>query len=133
MAPDLRALRPDEREGALTLLMRVFGQAPAAEDVEVELAVVDPQRFYGAFEGDRLVGAAGSLALTTTASWAPSWPASSRTSTRPTQRWRSPGRRLPSSGPPGGVERVEPAAALLAPAYAGASSSPSRCTSAWST
>ena len=46
--PDLRALRPDELEGALTLLTLVFGRAPAAEDVEVELAVVDPRRFYGA-------------------------------------------------------------------------------------
>ena len=90
--------------------MRVFGQAPAAEDVEVELAVVDPQRFYGAFEGDRLVGTAGSFALTTTASWAPSWPASSRTSTRPTQRWLSPGAppsvvRAPGWGRAGGAGR----------------------------
>ena len=74
--PDLRTLRPDDLEGALTFLTLVFGQPPAAEDVEVELAVVDPARFYGAFEdgafedgapghGERLVGTAGSFALTT--------------------------------------------------------------------
>lgn len=168
MPPDLRALRPDELEGALTLLTLVFGQAPAAEDVEVELAVVDPQRFYGAFEGDRLVGTAGSFALTTTVpggaveplagvTWVGVDPAHRRrgvlgafmarqlgdlyaAGTAVAALWASQGAiyqrygygaatwhlavALPRGAafrrpvPPGGVERVEPAAQLLAPAYA---------------
>lgn len=65
MTPDLRTLRPDELEGALTFLTLVFGQAPSADDVEVELAVVDPDRMLGAYVEDRLVGIAGSFALTT--------------------------------------------------------------------
>lgn len=63
MTTDLRTLRPDELEEALTLLTLVFGQPPAPEDVDVELAVVDPDRFYGAFHDGRLIGAAGSFAL----------------------------------------------------------------------
>ncbi len=65
MTPHLRTLRPDELEGALTFLTLTFGQAPSDDDVEVELAVVDPDRVMGAYVEDQLVGVAGSFALTT--------------------------------------------------------------------
>ena len=63
MPPVVGPLAPAHLGWALELLSRVFGQPPQPDDVDVELALVDPARFYGAYDGDRLVGTAGSFAL----------------------------------------------------------------------
>ena len=63
MSPDVRTLEPAQVPHAWELLERAFGHGPHPEDVEVELALVDPSRFYGGFLGDELVATAGSFAL----------------------------------------------------------------------
>ncbi|MCW2613681.1 MAG: hypothetical protein JWN08_675 [Frankiales bacterium] len=48
MAAVVTSLDPTDVERALSLLLEVFGQQEHPEDVAVELATVDPARFYGA-------------------------------------------------------------------------------------
>ena len=48
MAVDLRTLRAAELPEAWSLLARAFGHTPHPSDVDVELALVDPARAYGA-------------------------------------------------------------------------------------
>lgn len=62
MPPDVRPLDPADLDRAFVLGALVFAAAPQEADREVELAVVDPDRFYGAYDGDALVGTAGSFA-----------------------------------------------------------------------
>jgi len=57
----LRTLAPSDLLPAWHVLGRAFGQGQHDEDTEVELALVDPARFYGAWDGDRLVATAGSF------------------------------------------------------------------------
>ena len=61
--PVVRALAPTDLERGFRLLEQAFGHSPQDEDVPVELALVDPARFYGAYAGDELVGTAGSFAF----------------------------------------------------------------------
>lgn len=64
MTADVRPLDPADLERGYLLLDRVFGQHSHPEDLAGELALVDPDRFYGAYDGDRIVGTAGSFAFT---------------------------------------------------------------------
>lgn len=65
--PAVRRLAPEDLERALTLLALAFGQSPQPADVDVELAVADPARLYGAYDDTGgLVGTAGSFALSMT-------------------------------------------------------------------
>ena len=61
MTATVRTLQSSELPGALAVLERAFGGAPHPEDVAIELSTVDPDRTYGAFSGDELVGTAGSF------------------------------------------------------------------------
>ena len=63
MAVDLRALTVPELPAAWALLSRAFGQTPHPDDVDVELALVDPARTYGADVDERLVATAAGLGL----------------------------------------------------------------------
>lgn len=60
---ELRTLTPDELRPAFLLLEHAFGTTPHEDDVAVELAVADPARTYGAFDGQDLVATAGSFAF----------------------------------------------------------------------
>ena len=64
MTPEVRTLQPDQAERAFTLLERTFGGVPHPDDLAVEMSVVDPARFYAAWDGDELVGTAGSFDFT---------------------------------------------------------------------
>jgi predicted acetyltransferase len=59
----IRTLQPSDVGAAWALLEQAFGGAPHAEDDEVEHGVVDPCRFYGAYDGDAPVATAGSFAF----------------------------------------------------------------------
>ncbi len=61
IAVDVRTLRADELPTAWALLMRAFGSVPHRDDVDVELALVDPARAYGADVDGRLVATAASF------------------------------------------------------------------------
>lgn len=61
MATVVRTLDPAEVAAAFAALERTFGSAPHPQDVPVELAVVQPERFYGAWDDGDLVGTAGSF------------------------------------------------------------------------
>ena len=61
MAVDIRTLTPAELPEAWAVLSRAFGHASHPEDVEVELALLDPARTYGAHVDDRLVATAASF------------------------------------------------------------------------
>ena len=61
MVVDVRALSGPELPAAWALLSRAFGQTPHPADVEVELALVDPARAYGAHADGRLVATAASF------------------------------------------------------------------------
>jgi predicted acetyltransferase len=63
MAVDVRPLAPPELEQAWALLSRAFGQTPHPDDTDVELALVDPARAYGAEVDGRLVATAASFDL----------------------------------------------------------------------
>ncbi len=63
MPADVRRLAPAELPEAWALLNRAFGSSVSAQDTEVELATVDPARWYGARVEDRLVATAGSFAF----------------------------------------------------------------------
>jgi predicted acetyltransferase len=63
VSPDVRTLEPAQVPGAWEVLERAFGHGPSPEDTDVELALVDASRFYGAFLDDELVATAGSFAL----------------------------------------------------------------------
>ena len=63
MAVDVRTLRGTELPHAWELLERTFGHVPHPDDVDVELALVDPARTYGAEVDGRLVATAGSFDL----------------------------------------------------------------------
>ena len=58
---DIRTLAPGDLETAFAVLESAFGGAPHPDDTEVELSVVDPARFYGAFDGEQQVATAGSF------------------------------------------------------------------------
>ena len=64
--PDTRVLSPDDLIAAWELLGRAFGGSDPVEDRDVEVALVDPSRFFGTYDGDELVAVAGSYALTLT-------------------------------------------------------------------
>jgi predicted acetyltransferase len=61
MAVDVRVLTEPELPAAWSLLMRAFGQPPHPDDVEVELALVDPARAYAAAVDGRVVATAASF------------------------------------------------------------------------
>ena len=61
MAVDVRTLLEEDLPDAWAVLSRAFGQASHPDDVEVELALVDPARAYGARVDDRLVATAASF------------------------------------------------------------------------
>lgn len=63
MPHDLRRLEPAELDDALGLLAVAFAHPSRPEDAAVERALCEPGRFYGAFDGGRLVGTCGSFAL----------------------------------------------------------------------
>ena len=63
VSADIRTLEPAQVLAAWEVLERSFGHGPHPEDTEVELALVDPARFYAAFVDDELVATAGSFAL----------------------------------------------------------------------
>jgi predicted acetyltransferase len=63
---DIRTLGRADVEPALGVLERAFGGAPHPEDAPVEMSVVDPARFYGAYDGAQAVGTAGSFDFTMT-------------------------------------------------------------------
>ena len=63
MPLDVRTLQPGETERAFTMVERTFGSAPHPVDVPVELALVDPARFYAGWDDDELVATAGSFDL----------------------------------------------------------------------
>ena len=63
MAVDVRPLTGPELPAAWSLLSLAFGQAPHPDDVDVELALVDPARAYGAHVDGRLVATAASFDL----------------------------------------------------------------------
>lgn len=66
MDVDLRTLTPPDVEPAFASLERAFGGTPHPDDVPVELSVVDPARFYAAYDGDAPVATAGSFDFTMT-------------------------------------------------------------------
>lgn len=57
----VRTLEQTEVAPAFAALERTFGGEPHPQDVPVELAVVQPERFYGAWDGADVVGTAGSF------------------------------------------------------------------------
>ena len=61
MHVDVRTLREPELPAAWALLSRAFGEVPHPDDVDVELALVDPARAYGAEVDGRLVATAASF------------------------------------------------------------------------
>ena len=61
MAVDVRTLTEAELPEAWAVLSRAFGHASHPDDVDVELALVDPARAYGAHVDDRLVATAASF------------------------------------------------------------------------
>ena len=61
MAVDVRTLHQDDLPAAWAVLSRAFGWPVHAEDVDVELALVDPARAYGAEVDGRLVATAASF------------------------------------------------------------------------
>ena len=61
MAVDVRTLRESELAQAWEVLERSFGHTPHPDDLEVELALVDPARAYGAEVDGRLVATAASF------------------------------------------------------------------------
>jgi predicted acetyltransferase len=63
MAVDVRTLSAAELPEAWALLARAFGETPHPDDVDVELALVDPARAYGASTDGRLVATAASFDL----------------------------------------------------------------------
>ena len=63
MPADLRTLSPSDLLAAWDVLGRAFGQPQHAEDTDVELALVDPSRFYGAWADGRPIATAGSFDL----------------------------------------------------------------------
>ena len=60
---DVRTLEPAQVPAAWEVLERAFGHGLHVEDRDVELAVVDPSRFYAAFVADEPVATAGSFAF----------------------------------------------------------------------
>jgi predicted acetyltransferase len=60
---DIRALTSADLAAAWQVLEHAFGGANSPDDWEVEHALVDPSRFYAAFEGDEAVGVCGAFAL----------------------------------------------------------------------
>ena len=63
MTVDVRVLSREDLPTAWAVLTRAFGEAVHPEDVEVELALADPARFYAAYADDRMVATAGSFAF----------------------------------------------------------------------
>ena len=61
MTLDVRTLQPEHAERAFTMLERTFGSAPHPDDVPVEMALVQPARFYAGWDDDELVATAGSF------------------------------------------------------------------------
>jgi predicted acetyltransferase len=61
MPVDVRALTEPELPAAWALLLRAFGQAAHPDDVDVELALVDPARAYAAQVDGRTVATAASF------------------------------------------------------------------------
>jgi len=62
-AVDVRTLTQAELPAAFALLSRAFGEPPHADDVDVEVSLVDPARAYGAEVEGRLVATAASFDL----------------------------------------------------------------------
>ena len=61
MTVTVRTLEPAEVAPAHHMLEQAFGGAAHPDDSEIEHSVVDPTRFYGAFDGEEIVGTAGSF------------------------------------------------------------------------
>ena len=63
MPADVRVLDPAELSTAWAVISQAFGAPVQPDDVDVELALVDPTRFYAGHVDGRLVATAGSFAL----------------------------------------------------------------------
>ena len=63
---DIRTLAPTDVEPALGLLEQAFGGAAHPDDTAAEVSVVDPSRFYAAYDDERAVATAGSFDLSMT-------------------------------------------------------------------
>lgn len=66
MPVDLRPLEPAAVERAFTVLERTFGGVPHPADLPIELALVQPERFYAVWDDDEPVATAGSFDFTMT-------------------------------------------------------------------
>jgi predicted acetyltransferase len=62
----LRTLTPDDLDGAWEVLSHAFGGPTSPEDTKFEFPLVDPKRFYGTYDGDRMVATGGSFDLAMT-------------------------------------------------------------------
>ena len=60
---ETRALTAADLPAAWALLERAFGGSNHADDQEIELALVDPDRFYATYDGDGPAAVCGSFAL----------------------------------------------------------------------
>ncbi len=63
MSHALRLLQRDDLDDAMTLISNAFGGAHHPDDDAAEIALWEPERFYGAYDGSRLVGTCGSFAF----------------------------------------------------------------------
>ena len=59
--PVIRVLNPADLDAAWTALETAFGASPHPADRDAEMAVVDPARFYAAYDDDWPVATAGSF------------------------------------------------------------------------
>lgn len=66
MTVQIRTLTAADVEPCFVMLERAFGGAPHPEDVPLELSVVEPARFYAAWDGEEPVATAGSFDFTMT-------------------------------------------------------------------
>lgn len=67
MTLPIRPLIPNDLPGVWSVLEHAFaGPHVSDEDRDVEFALADPARFYGAYDGDRPVAGGGSFALSMT-------------------------------------------------------------------
>ena len=63
MAVDVRSLELSQLPAAWEVLERAFGRTPHPDDTDVELALVDPARFYAAWRDGEPIATAGSFDL----------------------------------------------------------------------
>ena len=63
MTYPIRVLERTDTPAAFALIEQAFGGASNPADADVELGLWEENRFYGAYDGDRIVGSCGSFAL----------------------------------------------------------------------